>query len=241
MDASHAGFLGKQILRLALGNPVEWRERKKTRWREMISSSAIPTGDLCHPTDLSGSSEWARPSYSQVASVTGCRLPIEDMALGEAVFFTSDNPQKELSAHGGVEALPAAGEWVLHFWKRIWAVQCSIHNILQPRCYGLKEMLISNSLTSISQLVYYMNRKKERILPGPWIPNCIKICVILRTSLGVQWLRLHALNAADPGSIPGQGTRFPHAATKSSHDATKDPTCHTEDWRSHMLRHDTAK
>ena len=28
-----------------------------------------------------------------------------------------------------------------------------------------------------------------------------------RTSLVVQWLRLHAPNAEGPGSIPGQGTR----------------------------------
>ena len=28
------------------------------------------------------------------------------------------------------------------------------------------------------------------------------------TSLVVQWLRLHAPNAGDPGLIPGQGTRF---------------------------------
>ena len=27
------------------------------------------------------------------------------------------------------------------------------------------------------------------------------------TSLGVQWLRLHALNAGFPGLIPGHGTR----------------------------------
>ena len=30
---------------------------------------------------------------------------------------------------------------------------------------------------------------------------------ILGTSVVVQWLRLHALNEQDPGSIPGQGTR----------------------------------
>ena len=30
---------------------------------------------------------------------------------------------------------------------------------------------------------------------------------ILGTSVVVQWLRLHALNAQDPGLIPGQGTR----------------------------------
>ncbi|TEA23034.1 hypothetical protein DBR06_SOUSAS12510026, partial [Sousa chinensis] len=43
-------------------------------------------------------------------------------------------------------------------------------------------------------------------------------------SLVVQWVRLHAPNAGGPGSIPGQGTRsHMHAATKSSHVATKDP------------------
>ena len=216
---------------------MEWRKRKKGHDKQQCNSNRGPL----HPTDLSASNEWARPSYPQVASVTGFRLPLEGMTLGEAVFFISDNPQKGLSADGDLEALPEAGEWALHSRKWIWAVQRSIHNILQPRCYGLKEMLISNGLIPISQLVYYMNRKKERILPGPWIPNCIKICVILRTSLVVQWLRLHAPNAGDLGSIPGQGTRFPHAATKSSHDATKEHTRHSEDWRPHMLRHSTAK
>ena len=32
------------------------------------------------------------------------------------------------------------------------------------------------------------------------------------TSLAVQWLRLHASNAGGTGSIPGQGTKIPHAA-----------------------------
>ena len=42
------------------------------------------------------------------------------------------------------------------------------------------------------------------------------------TSLGVQWLRLQALNAGGQDLVPGQGTRFhmpqlriPHAATKT--------------------------
>ena len=30
-------------------------------------------------------------------------------------------------------------------------------------------------------------------------------------SLGVQWLGLHAVTAKGPGSIPGQGTKIPHA------------------------------
>ena len=50
------------------------------------------------------------------------------------------------------------------------------------------------------------------------------------TSLVVQWLRLHALSAGAPGSIPGQGTRsHMHAATKSLHATTKEPTCRNED------------
>ena len=32
------------------------------------------------------------------------------------------------------------------------------------------------------------------------------------TSLAVQWLRVHAHNAGAVGSIPGQGTKIPHAA-----------------------------
>ena len=42
-----------------------------------------------------------------------------------------------------------------------------------------------------------------------------------------QWLRLCAPNAGGPGLIPGQGARsHMHAATKSSHAATKEPVCH---------------
>ena len=44
------------------------------------------------------------------------------------------------------------------------------------------------------------------------------------TSLVAQWIRLRAPNAGGPGSIPGQGARsHMHAATKSSHAATKEP------------------
>ena len=40
-------------------------------------------------------------------------------------------------------------------------------------------------------------------------------------TLVVQWLRLHAPNAGDPGSIPGQGTKIPRAAMKIWRAATK--------------------
>ena len=38
---------------------------------------------------------------------------------------------------------------------------------------------------------------------------------IVGTSLVVQWLRLHAPNTGGMGSIPGQGTKIPCAATKT--------------------------
>ena len=57
-----------------------------------------------------------------------------------------------------------------------------------------------------------------------WVPCCsIWILFLLiffkgswGTSLVVQSIRLHTPNAGGPGSIPGQGTRCPHAATKKS-------------------------
>ena len=39
-----------------------------------------------------------------------------------------------------------------------------------------------------------------------------KKCERLENSLGAQWLRLLASTAGGLGSIPGQGTRSPHAA-----------------------------
>ena len=46
------------------------------------------------------------------------------------------------------------------------------------------------------------------------------------TSLVVQWLRFHAPNAGDPGSIPGQGNRSHMLQLKILHAATK--TCHNQ-------------
>ena len=40
------------------------------------------------------------------------------------------------------------------------------------------------------------------------------------TSLAVQWLRLHTSTAGVTGSIPGQGTKIPHAAQQLSLRAT---------------------
>ena len=54
----------------------------------------------------------------------------------------------------------------------------------------------------------------------------VKNTVLMGTSSVVQWVRLHAPNTGSPGSIPGWGIRScMHAATKSSHAATKKPAC----------------
>ena len=69
---------------------------------------------------------------------------------------------------------------------------------------------MSTELESISKL--------NRTFP------CIKICA-MGTSLVVQWLRLNAPNAEDPGSIPDPGTRF-HMPQLSSYITSEDPPCH---------------
>ena len=45
----------------------------------------------------------------------------------------------------------------------------------------------------------------------PWPPSCKNSSH--GTSLMVQWLRLRPSNAGDTGSIPGQGTKIPHAVS----------------------------
>ena len=49
-----------------------------------------------------------------------------------------------------------------------------------------------------------------------------------RTSLVVQWLRLHSPNAGGPGSIPDQGTRSRMLQLKILHDPTEIPCAPTE-------------
>ena len=62
-----------------------------------------------------------------------------------------------------------------------------------------------------------------------------KLCIrhrienMFRTSLVVQWLRLHAPNAGGQGSIPNQRTRSHTLQLNTLHDSTKDPTCQNQD------------
>ena len=46
------------------------------------------------------------------------------------------------------------------------------------------------------------------------------------TSLVGQWLRLHASTAGSAGSIPGQGTKIPHAALLSQKKKERTPLQH---------------
>ena len=55
------------------------------------------------------------------------------------------------------------------------------------------------------------------------------------TSLVVQWLRLSAPNAGGVGSIPGRGTRFPHATAKSSRATPKGPVCCKQGLEQHQV------
>ena len=55
---------------------------------------------------------------------------------------------------------------------------------------------------------------------------CLKMEV--GASLVVQWLRLHASTAGGMGSIPGRGTKIPHAAWHSHEKKEKDGSRHVK-------------
>ena len=69
---------------------------------------------------------------------------------------------------------------------------CFIYSFVTPRPNILKEIA---DIISSNQLVW----------------NCPKVKFCLGTSLAVQWLRLQASTAGGMGSVPGLGTKIPHA------------------------------
>ena len=109
---------------------------------------------------------------------------------------------------------------------------CILH---QRSGCSIKINRIKLSLKVLSKQRDDSNSVPDQLLPFlPWPPyhnKFIQICFSLKiftngTSLVVQWLRLHTLNAGSPGSIPGQGTRsHMHAITMSSHATTKSTCC----------------
>ena len=48
----------------------------------------------------------------------------------------------------------------------------------------------------------------------PFLPTPSNIKEPQGASLAVQWLRLHASKAGDPGLTPGQGTKIPHSVAR---------------------------
>ena len=80
---------------------------------------------------------------------------------------------------------------------------------------------MARNLASYASLVpSFADIGEERPFTGVWQPSLTLIktakgkkeCELLENSLGVQWLRLLASTAWGLGSIPGLGTRTPHAA-----------------------------
>lgn len=158
-----------------LGMITYGREEKKKDWIEGdVEQQCSPNRGPSNPTGLSDSSEWARPSCSQVASVIGCRLPLEGVTLGETVFFSPTIPRegcqlrviwKHSLQQGNESFIPDMG-----FGQR--SVASTMYSSLDFISHI--GMLISICSTPISQMVYYMQGKKERNLRAPELSAALK-------------------------------------------------------------------
>lgn len=173
---------------------MEGNRRKQTGQRK---GSAAPTKASATPTDL-----------SQIAtSGLGLTFPSwishwmqatsERCDFGQDSFIQSwQSPERAVSWGWSLEAYPATGESVLPSWSVGWAVQRSIHHILQPRFYQQWEMLISISLTPSSQLVYYVDGKSGKEFIGLLNSlNLIKICESVLYILGGSCLLSHSFES----------------------------------------------
>ena len=100
----------------------------------------------------------------------------------------------------------------------------------------------NNSLISSDiQLVYKVPSLYHKYCFIVSLNQILNKSIYCGTSLVTQWLRLCS-QCGGPGFNPWSGNQITHAATKSLHTTTKDPTFHNENHRSHVLqlRHDTA-
>ena len=80
---------------------------------------------------------------------------------------------------------------------------------------------------------------QSKLLTYPSLPSpqfsFVKKWTILRTSLAVQWLRLHTPSSGGPGLIPGQGTRSHMLQLKIPHAASKTWCSQIKKWRKRGL------
>ena len=79
-----------------------------------------------------------------------------------------------------------------------------------------------------NQRTYFLHNTSQEL------KEVIRQIVIQRISLVVQWLRLYS-QCRGPRIDPWSWSQIPHAATKSSHAISKDPTCRNKDRRSRIL------
>ena len=75
--------------------------------------------------------------------------------------------------------------------------------------WGHKEMRVNRKLD-----IMFKTSASRTINTEQKIKTMYKVCEE-GTSLVVQWLRLRASNSGSMGSIPGQGTKIPHAVWHS--------------------------
>ena len=91
---------------------------------------------------------------------------------------------------------PVHQTWVLHVF--VWWGHASSN---QPWSSILPIVWYLDNFTCL----YYQLCLRKHLRLSPWLN------ITCRTSLAVQWLRLHASTAGGTGSIPGQGTKILHA------------------------------
>ena len=114
--------------------------------------------------------------------------------------------------------------WNCTFFRFLFFVLCFFF-LIYNMCLGSKRV---KALRCIYRTMFLFGDKIQLLFI--YLQNCSTFYQLLkldssRISLVVQWLRLRAPSAGDPGSIPGQGTRshmpqlkkIPRAATKIPH------------------------
>ena len=113
--------------------------------------------------------------------------------------------------------------WIGHRYTSVPSIQHTSPHPLLLGCHGapaLGALLHASNSTWLSMLhvVMYMFQCYSLNSSHPVCPlwgGPVNLCVIKThrsgTSLAAQWLRLHASSAGSISSIPGRGTKIPHA------------------------------